>query len=160
MAGERAIIKPIGARRFDVLRVLGAGGMGVVYEALDRDKRRKVALKTLRSLDAAAVLRFKDEFRSLQDIEHPNLVSLGELFEEDGQLFFTMELVQGTPFVEYVRPDATPGGPQARASDCMLPDDDSSSDDTLGSCGRRSADSVERSAEGAARPASSPDPAP
>src|SRR3954468_6582238 len=106
MAGERAIIKPIGARRFDVLRVLGAGGMGVVYEALDRDKRRKVALKTLRSLDAAAVLRFKNEFRSLQDIDHPNLVSLGELFEEDGQLFFTMELVQGTPFVEYVRPGA------------------------------------------------------
>jgi hypothetical protein len=160
MPGESAIIKPIGARRFDVLRVLGAGGMGVVYEALDRDKRRKVALKTLRSLDAAAVLRFKDEFRSLQDIEHPNLVSLGELFEEDGQLFFTMELVQGTPFVEYVRPDATSAGPNGRASDYMLSEDDSSSDETLGSRGHRSADSVERSAEGAARPASKPDPAP
>src|SRR5262249_25938221 len=67
---------------------------------------RKVALKTLRSLDAAAVLRFKNEFRSLQDIEHENLVALGELFEEEGQLFFTMELVEGTPFVEYVRPSS------------------------------------------------------
>jgi serine/threonine protein kinase len=151
MPGESAIIKPIGARRFDVLRVLGTGGMGVVYEALDRDKRRKVALKTLRSLDASAVLRFKEEFRSLQDIEHPNLVSLGELFEEDGQLFFTMELVQGTPFVEYVRPDTTFAGANGRPSASAFSGDDSSSEGTLGSGGRRSA---ERIADGAARQAS------
>src|SRR5262245_52011162 len=104
MSSERARSKVVGARRFEILRALGEGGMGVVYEAIDRETRRKVALKTLRSLDAAAVLRFKNEFRSLQDIEHPNLVGLGELFEEDGQLFFTMELVQGTPFVDFVRP--------------------------------------------------------
>src|SRR6478752_3431212 len=104
MLSERAGSRLVGARRFEILRVLGEGGMGVVYEAIDRETRRKVALKTLRSLDAAAVLRFKNEFRSLQDIEHPNLVALGELFEEDGQLFFTMELIQGTPFVEYIRP--------------------------------------------------------
>jgi hypothetical protein len=116
MPGESAMSKPIGGLRFEVLCVLGAGGMGVVYEAIDRETQRKVALKTLRSLDAEAVLRFKDEFRSLQDIEHPNLVSLGELFEEDGQLFFTMELVQGTPFVEYVRKGATVEPPGARLS--------------------------------------------
>jgi eukaryotic-like serine/threonine-protein kinase len=93
-------------RRFEVIRVLGTGGMGVVYEAIDRERNTRVALKTLRSLDAEALLRFKREFRALQDIQHPNLVSLGELVEESGQLFFTMELVHGVDFIEHVRPRA------------------------------------------------------
>src|ERR1044071_7532317 len=91
-------------RRFEVIRVLGTGGMGVVYEALDRERQCRVALKTLRTLNPEALLRFKREFRALQDIQHPNLVSLGELLEENGQIFFTMELVLGVDFIEYVRP--------------------------------------------------------
>src|SRR5262245_41177288 len=91
-------------RRFEVIRVLGTGGMGVVYEAFDRERQSRVALKTLRTLEAEALLRFKREFRALQDIQHPNLVSLGELLEEDGQIFFTMELVEGIDSIEYVRP--------------------------------------------------------
>ncbi|MFO0587123.1 MAG: AAA family ATPase [Polyangiaceae bacterium] len=89
--------------RFEIRRLLGWGGMGVVYEAFDRERRQRVALKTLRSLDAAGRLRFKNEFRSLVDLAHPNLVRLGELLEENGQLFFTMELVAGVPFVDHVR---------------------------------------------------------
>ena len=77
--------------------------MGVVYEALDRDHGTRVALKTLRRVDAQALLRFKNEFRALQDLEHPNLVSLGELIEKDGQWFFTMELIEGVDFVTYVQ---------------------------------------------------------
>jgi serine/threonine protein kinase len=90
--------------RFEIIRVLGSGGMGVVYEAVDREHRSRVALKTLRSLDAEARIRFKNEFRALQDIHHPNLIGLGELVEEQGRLFFTMELVRGVHFIEYVRP--------------------------------------------------------
>src|SRR5262249_23642924 len=104
MSPEDAIGRYPDTRRFEVVRVLGAGGMGVVYEAFDRERQSKVALKTLRSLEAEALLRFKREFRSLQDIQHPNLVSLGELLEENGQIFFTMELVEGIDFIEYVRP--------------------------------------------------------
>jgi serine/threonine protein kinase/tetratricopeptide (TPR) repeat protein len=89
--------------RFEVKRLLGWGGMGVVYEAYDRKRRARVALKTLRSMDAGAQLRFKNEFRSLVDLAHPNLVRLGELLEESGQLFFTMELLTGVPFVDHVR---------------------------------------------------------
>lgn len=92
-----------GTRRFQIVRVVGVGGMGVVYEAFDRERKGRVALKILRTLGAEARLRFKNEFRSLQDIQHPNLVSLGELHEEEGQLFFTMELIRGVDFVVHVR---------------------------------------------------------
>jgi tetratricopeptide (TPR) repeat protein len=92
-----------GTARFQVLRQLGSGGMGVVYEALDRERNLRVALKTLRNLSSEAVLRFKHEFRALQDIGHPNLVSLGDLHEEDGFWFFTMELLEGTDLLTWVR---------------------------------------------------------
>jgi hypothetical protein len=95
-----------GTNRFLVQRRLGAGGMGVVYEAVDRERGARVALKTLRTLDANALLRFKSEFRALQDLQHPNLVSLGELIEDRGQWFFTMELVDGIDFLAWVRPGA------------------------------------------------------
>jgi hypothetical protein len=78
--------------------------MGVVWEAFDRERNQRVALKTLRRLDAEHLYRFKREFRSLQGLEHPNLVRLGELFESDGRWFFTMELVEGVAFLEWVRP--------------------------------------------------------
>ena len=97
-----------GTGRFAIERRLGMGGMGVVYAALDRQRNVKVALKTLRSFSAASVLRFKREFHALHDIQHPNLVTLGELYEEDGTWFFTMELVEGVNFLDYLRPGAPP----------------------------------------------------
>jgi eukaryotic-like serine/threonine-protein kinase len=92
-----------GNSRFEVVRVLGEGGMGTVYEALDRERSTYVALKTLRDVHPDTRFRFKHEFRSLQDIHHPNLVSLGEMFEESGHLFFTMELIDGASFLDHVR---------------------------------------------------------
>jgi eukaryotic-like serine/threonine-protein kinase len=96
-----------GTARFQVLSRLGQGGGGVVYEALDRERKTRIALKTLRVPSAETLLRLKKEFRSVQDIRHPNLVQLGELFEEDGQWFFTMEFVEGLDFTKYVRGNAT-----------------------------------------------------
>ncbi len=78
--------------------------MGVVYEAFDEERRTKVALKTLARFDSTALARFKHEFRAAADLQHPNLVSLGELFCEDGQWFFTMELVEGGDILGHVRP--------------------------------------------------------
>ena len=90
--------------------------MGVVYRALDRERGVQVALKTLRGATPDSVLRFKTEFRSLRDIRHPNLVELGELFESEGQWFFTMELIRGAPLLAWVRGLVETGGPPSTDS--------------------------------------------
>jgi serine/threonine protein kinase len=89
--------------RFTLVRRVGKGGMGVVFEAYDRNRGELVALKTMRRVDPTALVRFKQEFRSLSDITHPNLVNLYELFAVDDRWFFTMELVEGYDFLSYVR---------------------------------------------------------
>jgi serine/threonine protein kinase len=77
--------------------------MGIVYEAYDRQRHGLIALKTLRLWDAHRLVRLKQEFRALADLDHRNLVRLGELICEDGQWFFTMDLVSGVDFLTYVR---------------------------------------------------------
>ena len=103
------MVKParefVSTERFTLLRRLGTGGMGVVYEAHDRKMDKVVALKTLTLSEAANIYRFKREFRTLADVSHPNLVTLYELMSEDQNWFFTMELVKGVTFIQYVRPD-------------------------------------------------------
>jgi predicted Ser/Thr protein kinase/tetratricopeptide (TPR) repeat protein len=97
-----------GTDRFTVRRQLGAGGMGVVYEVHDQARNEVVALKTLLRAGAADIYRLKREFRSLTDIAHTNLVSLYELVVDGANCFFTMELVEGVNFVEFVRGAAAP----------------------------------------------------
>jgi eukaryotic-like serine/threonine-protein kinase len=94
--------------RLEIVSRIGEGGMGVVYEAIDRERQSVVALKTLSRLDAENVYRLKREFRSLIDVSHHNLCRLYELFSEGGDWFFTMELVRGTQIDRWLRPD---GGP-------------------------------------------------
>ena len=78
--------------------------MGSVYEVFDREAQRSIALKTLQQANPASVYRFKQEFRTLADVQHPNLVHLYEFVaDESGDVFFTMELVRGTHFLKYAR---------------------------------------------------------
>ncbi len=89
--------------RYELIGELGAGGMGVVREAIDHELDRRVALKSVRELTPDRLLRFKHEFRVARDLHHPNLVRLGELFEDRGEWYFTMELVRGVDLLSHVR---------------------------------------------------------
>jgi serine/threonine protein kinase len=91
-----------GGGRFEIVRRIGAGGMGVVYEAIDNERRTRVALKSLPHVEAEALLRFKQEFRNLTDVTHPNLAALYELFSTGEEWFFSMELVEGVDFLAHL----------------------------------------------------------
>jgi tetratricopeptide (TPR) repeat protein len=90
--------------RLQVIRALGQGGMGTVYLAFDTERRCNVALKTLNQLDATSIYQLKNEFRSLADVHHPNLIRLHELFCDRDCWFFTMDLIEGERFDAWVRP--------------------------------------------------------
>ncbi|HMB04477.1 MAG TPA: AAA family ATPase [Isosphaeraceae bacterium] len=98
--------------RYIPMAELGRGGMGIVYDALDRERGRRIALKTLTKIDAASLTRFKREFRARADLVHPNLVPLYELVSEEDRWFFTMERVEGIDFLSYVRPPGEDGAPR------------------------------------------------
>ncbi len=93
----------LGGDRYRLDRRIGAGGMGVVYEAYDRERGMHVALKTLRSVGGAEIYRLKREFRALADLSHPNLVALYELHADGDIVYFTMEYVEGEDFCAHVR---------------------------------------------------------
>jgi tetratricopeptide (TPR) repeat protein len=89
--------------RFSIQYRIGEGGMGTVYLAIDTEHGARVAVKTIGRMNASALLRFKNEFRALADVAHPNLVRLFELRGDGMTWFFTMEFVEGLPFLRYVR---------------------------------------------------------
>lgn len=108
---------PVRVGRYDVLGLIGHGGMGDVYEAIDTEHGGKVALKTLRVRELAPdrLLLFKNEFRTVLNLSHPNLVPLYELGCHDGLWFFTMERVDGVGLIDGIRrtiDDAHVSGPR------------------------------------------------
>ncbi len=103
--------------RYRMLHELGRGACGVVYRVRDEQVGRDVALKRLLKFTPRALQLFKQEFRSLADIAHPNIASLYDLHSEDGDWSFTMELLEAVEFNEYVW-----SGFEARNERCQVPD--------------------------------------
>ena len=92
-----------GTKRYAPTRLLGVGGMGAVYEVEDRATGGRVALKVMLDDDAGWLLRFKQEFRVVAELHHPNLVRLFDLGQDEGRWFFTMELVQGQDLLKVLQ---------------------------------------------------------
>ena len=109
--------------RFSLVRKLGQGGMGVVYEVIDHERNARVALKTLLNLKPVALYRFKNEFRTLAGLSHVNLIPLYELISDGHTWFFTMELVEGVDFLAAVRPRLDPSDPMPRADEVTMTSD-------------------------------------
>ncbi|HEX4352265.1 MAG TPA: serine/threonine-protein kinase, partial [Polyangiales bacterium] len=88
--------------RYEPVRALGQGSFGSVYEALDRNTGERVALKELVQVNPTSLTQFKQEFRAAQQVQHPNLVRLDALFEEDGKWLIAMELVEGVDLLTHL----------------------------------------------------------
>ncbi len=84
--------------RYEILRLLGEGGMGAVYKAMDRELNRPVALKLIRPQLAAnpsILARFKQELLLAHQVTHKNVIRIYDLGDADGVKFITMEYVEG-----------------------------------------------------------------
>src|SRR5689334_10250684 len=95
MTAEPQGASAVGQGRFRRLRELGRGASAVVDLVFDEVRGEPVALKRMRQVNAETRFRLKEEFRRVQDVRHPSLAKLYDLFVEDGDTFFTMEPIFG-----------------------------------------------------------------
>src|SRR5262245_56083242 len=100
-----------GFSRYEILGKLGEGSTAIIYRARDRMLHRVLALKVLRESTGFSDIgrqRFRREAQATAGLSHPNLVTVYDVGEEEGRLYFAMELVEGRPLVELLRERTSP----------------------------------------------------
>ena len=106
-AGAGLVPGSLFAIRYEVKEIIGQGGMGTVFKAVDRELNEVIAIKTLKQefldQDPTALDRFKSEIRLARRISHRNVVRTHDLGERDGMYFITMEYVEGKSLKELIR---------------------------------------------------------
>jgi serine/threonine-protein kinase len=101
---------------YKILSVLGQGGMGVVYKARQRGLKRIVALKMISPVGhhgPTDLARFRSEAVAVADLQHPNIVQLYEVGEDNGHPFFSLEYVRGGSLARKI--SGTPQPPREAA---------------------------------------------
>ncbi len=102
-----ALLNTVFAQKYEILDLLGKGGMSVVYRARHKVLDKIVALKVLHvhlANDALSLRRFKQEAQAAGTLNHPNIVAVHDCGEsEDGTPYIVMDLVQGRPLSEVLR---------------------------------------------------------
>ncbi|MDE2489313.1 MAG: protein kinase [Elusimicrobia bacterium] len=109
---DEAVASPSGAfwTQYHLVKEIGLGGMGVVYEALDRSLERRVAVKKMRDeikLDPQERARFVNEARLVAQLHHPNIVDIYGIIEDDGEVYLVFEYVEGRTLLDALKS----GGP-------------------------------------------------
>src|SRR5688572_4238348 len=103
---EQWIGRTVGGR-YQIVRLLGQGGMGAVFEATQAPLGRRGALKVVKRAltdDETAVQRFVQEAKAVAQLQHPHVVVLHDFgTDDDGTLFIAMELIDGTSLRQMLR---------------------------------------------------------
>ena len=92
--------------RFQILRELGRGGMGIVYQAYDKQLKEQVAIKVLSPLlsnNSDALERLKREVSAARRITHPNVIKIYDISESEGLHFVSMEYFSGTTLKDLIK---------------------------------------------------------
>ncbi len=108
--------------RYEVVRAIGRGGMGVVYEAVHVDLRKRVAIKTLNAdlaADQRYVARFLREGQAIARMRHPNVVEVFDIRAADGLVYLVMEYLEGETLEAFFRRESALD--PARAIDLIIP---------------------------------------
>jgi serine/threonine-protein kinase len=101
--------------KYDIIDVLGRGGMGVVYRAIDKQIGREVAIKTLTDGfqgDPGMLARFYEEGRRTGRLNHPNIVTVYDLGDDEGIPYIVMECVEGDPLDKIIKHGITLSMPE------------------------------------------------
>ena len=89
--------------RYRLLHRIGRGGMGTVFAAEDQSLGRRIAVKTILSVDESSRERFRREARAAAAVNHPNICQVYEIGEDSGQMFIAMELLEGESLAQRLK---------------------------------------------------------